>query len=327
MRTIRRILVALKDPSAKSLPIVAKATQLARGLDARLELFHCINDPVYSDIAAPPKQGFQIIEQDWRAAFLQRLEAIAVPLRRLGLAVGTSVEWDFPVYEAIVRRACAIGADLIVSECHRGRHFVPSVLQLTDWELLQTSPLPVLLVKATRQWSRPVILAAVDPSHAFEKPADLDSEILRAATVVSEALLGSLHAVHGWVPPPFGAAKTKPTTALAVKRVAAQARAHAQRQFEHVLRTTDIPRTRRHLIERHALDAIQDAARDTRSAIVVMGAVSRSGLKRVFIGNTAQRLLDALPCDILVVKPRQFRARVSRNARGVRLVAVQSLDL
>jgi hypothetical protein len=58
-----------------------------------------------------------------------------------------------------------------------------------------------------------------------------------------------------------------------------------------------------------------------------MGAVSRSGLKRIFIGNTAQRLLDLLPCDILVVKPRQFRARVSRNARGVRLVATRSLDL
>jgi universal stress protein E len=58
-----------------------------------------------------------------------------------------------------------------------------------------------------------------------------------------------------------------------------------------------------------------------------MGAVSRSGLKRIFIGNTAQRLLDTLACDILVVKPHQFRARVSRNARGVRLIATQPFNL
>jgi len=327
MRSIRRILVALKEPGAKSLPIVAKAVQLARGLNARLELFHCIDDPIYSDIAAPPQQGLQVIEQDWRTGILQRLESVAVPLRRQGLAVATSVEWDFPVYEAIVRRARDSGSDLIVSECHRGRHIVPALLHLTDWELLQVSPLPVLLVKNTSRWNRPVILAAVDPSHAFAKPAHLDAEILSASTAIRTALLGSLHVVHGWVPPPLGAAKVKSLDAATVRRVTTQALAQVQRQFDRVLRTTDVPRSRRHLIERHAIDAIQDVARDTHCSIVVMGAVSRSGLKRIFIGNTAQRLLDALACDILVVKPRQFRARVSRNARGVRLRAAQSLNL
>ena len=241
MRSIRRILVALKEPGAKSLPIVAKAVQLARGLNARLELFHCIDDPIYSDIAAPPQQGLQVIEQDWRTGILQRLESVAVPLRRQGLAVATSVEWDFPVYEAIVRRARDSGSDLIVSECHRGRHIVPALLHLTDWELLQVSPLPVLLVKNTSRWNRPVILAAVDPSHAFAKPAHLDAEILSASTAIRTALLGSLHVVHGWVPPPLGAAKVKSLDAATVRRVTTQALAQVQRQFDRVLRTTDVP--------------------------------------------------------------------------------------
>jgi nucleotide-binding universal stress UspA family protein len=32
--------------------------------------------------------------------------------------------------------------------------------------------------------------------------------------------------------------------------------------------------------------------------------MSRSGLKRIFIGNTAERVLDGLQCDVLVVKPK-----------------------
>ena len=36
--------------------------------------------------------------------------------------------------------------------------------------------------------------------------------------------------------------------------------------------------------------------------ILAMGAISRSGLKRVFIGSTAERVLETLPCDVLVVK-------------------------
>ena len=36
---------------------------------------------------------------------------------------------------------------------------------------------------------------------------------------------------------------------------------------------------------------------------LVMGAVSRSALKRLFIGNTAERVLDSVNCDVVVVKP------------------------
>jgi universal stress protein E len=44
-------------------------------------------------------------------------------------------------------------------------------------------------------------------------------------------------------------------------------------------------------------------ARAVRAGLVVMGAVSRSGLKRIFIGNTAEQVLDSLRCDVLIVKP------------------------
>jgi universal stress protein E len=40
--------------------------------------------------------------------------------------------------------------------------------------------------------------------------------------------------------------------------------------------------------------------------VVVMGAISRSALKRMFIGSTAERVLEYLPCDVLVVKPPDF---------------------
>jgi universal stress protein E len=42
-----------------------------------------------------------------------------------------------------------------------------------------------------------------------------------------------------------------------------------------------------------------------------MGAVSRSGLRKLFLGSTAEQLLDRLPCDVLVVKPAGFRTPVA----------------
>jgi universal stress protein E len=38
----------------------------------------------------------------------------------------------------------------------------------------------------------------------------------------------------------------------------------------------------------------------------VMGAVSRSAMKRVFIGSTAEIVLERMPCDVLVVKGPNF---------------------
>ena len=99
------------------------------------------------------------------------------------------------------------------------------------------------------------------------------------------------------------------------------ARAKAKPLFEGALVDRDIPRTRRHLVGGSPDDAIDQVARRTRADIVVMGALSRSGLKRLFIGDTAERLLGELPCDILVVKPQQFVCHVPIRCNGPRLRA------
>ena len=88
--------------------------------------------------------------------------------------------------------------------------------------------------------------------------------------------------------------------------------------FDKTLNATTI-RAHRHLIGRHPVDAILQAARISHTAIVVMGAVSRSGLKRLLIGNTAERILDELRCDVLMVKPRGFKSRTPSGVRGPRI--------
>jgi len=70
------------------------------------------------------------------------------------------------------------------------------------------------------------------------------------------------------------------------------------------------------------IDAIAQSARESKSSIVVMGAISRSGYKRLLIGNTAERILDDLSCDILVVKQEGFQTRVPRASRGMQVWSI-----
>jgi len=240
MRRIRRILVAVKDSAGNAPPALGKAAQLARALAAELVLFQAIDTPLSLEDHLARGRGVTDIERGKREPCLARLERQARRLRRLGIRVKVSAEWDYPAYEAIVRAAGRVGADLIVAERHPGRHVAASFLHLTDWELLRLAPLPVLLVKRRGLYRRPRVLAAVDPDRRYAKPVQLDREILEAS------------------------------------------------------------------------------APETRSAVVVMGALARSGLRGFLIGNTAERVLDQLPCDLLVVKPRGFRRELPRRRRGAR---------
>ena len=318
MRSIRRILVAIKDPQSKSLPAVAKAAQLAKALGARLELFHGISTPLYLNPYVPAAAQLDR-EREIRARFLEQLESIAAPLRRRHIEVSAAAEWDFPTYEAIVRRAAHTRADLIVAERHAGGHVGASLLRLTDWELLRLSPVPVLLVKSARPYRKPVILAAIDPGHAFSKPGTLDRDILQASTLVSQALRGSLHAMHAYAAPPLIATPHGIIDSSTAEIVEADAAAEAKRRLDQALRVTKIGRSRRHLVRRNPIDAIAQMAAKLAPGIVVMGAISRSGLKRLIIGNTAERVLDFLECDVLIVKPKRFHNKVPRARRGALL--------
>ncbi|HEX2790836.1 MAG TPA: universal stress protein [Steroidobacteraceae bacterium] len=328
MRSIRRILVAVKEPAARATPAaVKKAVQLARALGARLELFHALTAPIYADTFIYGDRSFSDITRAAQQQAEKRLQALAARLQGRGrrLRISVAAEWDMPAYEAIIRRAQASKADLIVAERHAGRHIAPGLLHLNDWELLRLSAVPVLLVKKSGLYDRPVVLAAVDPGRRHAKPAGLDAKILAVGSAVSGALRGLLYGVHAYVPVPGG---TRPTDALdsdTAASINARMAAGARHRFERALAGVRIPRSRRLLIGRPPIEAISQAASDIGSDIVVMGAVSHSGLRRWILDDTAEGLFDQLSCDLLIVKPARFKSDIARRTSGARLVPAMPL--
>jgi universal stress protein E len=319
MAPIRRILVAVNPLPGRVSPAVLKAAQIARACGAQIELFHALASPLYTDVSGFADRRLESLEGELRQMALNRLEAVADRLRLHSIKVSYSTEWDFPVYEAIIRRAVRIKADLIVASRQSGRHIAPWLLRLTDWELVRWSPIPVLLVKNPHAYRRPAVLAAIDPTHAFSKPLALDKEILSTAGMLSRTLAGTLHAVHVYARIPTDAVALLGREPQALRRVEHQARQSAKKQFDRALRSSHIAQAHRYLIGQHPINGIVEATQESRAAILVMGAISRTGFKRLLIGNTAERVLDQLGCDILVVKPAKFRNRVPTGVRGLQL--------
>ncbi|HEU4590970.1 MAG TPA: universal stress protein [Steroidobacteraceae bacterium] len=326
MHPIRHILIAVKNPDRRSQKGVEKALRIAKRLGASVELFHAISSPVFLDLQPLTGQSVAQIRREALSLRGARLEKLAARGRKAGVKTTSHVAWDFPPHEAIVRRAAAIHADLIVAECHEGKRLTPWLMHLTDWELLRTSPRPVLVLKNDRDWRDPVVLGAVDPSHAHAKPEQLDAGIVAAGEAMSRAFGGSFELLHANFPATFALMTGDAAMdAAALTQAYDQQRANSKAEFDAFASKMRVPRASRHLLDTDPGFAIPHMARKLGADLVVMGAVSRSGLKRVFIGNTAERVLEALPCDVLVIKPTRFPRRVSRASRGMRVVPPQPL--
>jgi universal stress protein E len=322
--TAARVLLAVRNPDARRQPSLAKAIQVARALGASLEFFHAITDSVFIELGRTSDDALERLRERVEGEARVGLARMAAVARKHGVQAECSVEWDYPPHEAVMRRVAATSATLIIAECHKGTRTRPWLIHLTDWELLRLSPVPVLLLKSGKPYRRPLTLAAVDPAHVHAKPSALDDRIIAAATELAHGLRGPLHVMHANYPTIVGtsveAAAKKAASSwstLSLDGLLEQERA----VFEAFRSQLGVPRTRAHLVEGNPTTAIPRLAKKLGAGIVVMGALSRSGLQRIFIGNTAERVLGALPCDVLVVKPETLAPKVASDSRGMRVHA------
>jgi universal stress protein E len=313
---LQRILVAIRDVRHAPKNELRRAAALARASRAIIELFHAIDEP--DPAASWPETATAQTAARQRDAIAtkrrQRLEQFARDASLRGMTVSCTTTWDHPPHEAIVRRALASRADLVIAATRGHRLGARFVLRNTDWELIRHCPLPLLLVKSRRPYQRPVVLAAVDPFHAHARPADLDARLLEAGARLAQLLRGTLHVFHAYLPlmsvapVPIGAA---PLVVMPPEVEDAHTR-QIERTIGALAGRADIPPSRRHVCLGDVASELAATARRARASVVVMGAVSRSAIARLFIGNAAERVLDRLGCDVLIVKPRGFRSGVAR---------------
>ncbi len=298
----RRILVAIADPSAGLNKAVRRAGALAHKSGASVELLHAMPFAVFAGIGPAESEAYIRFETQKNRRLLERT---ANHLRREEIIVNTQVDIRYPAHEAILRRIRLTQADLLIIEARKHNVFARMLLTQTDFELIRHCPIPVLIAKGRAAWRRPRILAALDPFHANDKPSELDDEIVAAADAIAALMGGSVHAAHIYRPVleliPGMEVDSAMVAAIPVQEKTYKGAVRGQ--FYEALSRHGIAKNRGHLVCGNPAIELPVVARSTRAGLVVMGAMSRSGLKRIFIGNTAEQVLDALQCDVLIVKP------------------------
>jgi nucleotide-binding universal stress UspA family protein len=75
-----------------------------------------------------------------------------------------------------------------------------------------------------------------------------------------------------------------------------------------------LPKVRYRIESGEPFEAILDTADMTRADLIVLATHGRTGIKRLIIGNVAEKVVRYAPCPVLIVTPRAAKRRRSGRA-------------
>ncbi len=149
-------------------------------------------------------------------------------------------------------------------------------------------------------------MAAIDPLNQHDKPAALDDQILVLSKMLAEKSNGEVHAFHSYDPRIAMASATANAyipVSLPLDEIEEEMREHHEKRFNEITEFYGLDDKHAHLVAGLTHEELPLMAKKKNADVIVMGAVARNRWKRIFIGATAERTLEHLPCDLLIVKP------------------------
>jgi universal stress protein E len=317
--------LAIADPTTEAQPAIDRAADFALRSQHPLVLLACVFDPYIAGEQLYPGIDLKKLRTNTLDQQMRRLRKLAQPLRERGLDVTARVVFDHPLHEGIVREVLRLSPAMVVKDTHHHSALSRILFSNTDWHLIRDCPAPLWLVKGRRETTGNAVMASVDPLHRNDKPASLDRQIVSIAQEMAALYGGAVHVAHasGNLAPAAGAALPVAAVIPADMQIAIEenSRREHREALDRFVADIGFPADQVHLRIGSPADVIPALAREMGAALVVLGAVSRSRLKRAFIGSTAEQALEALPTDVLIVKPDGFVCPVNARQRALGYMA------
>jgi universal stress protein E len=298
-------ILAIVEPDLAPQEVVARAVWLSELTGSTLTLLLCD-----AGVTALANNFFvsaetKAIAENMRTAQREILEDLAEPARRRNVALTLDVLDERPVGEGILQRALDMNPRFVIKGTQYHSEARRAIFIDTDWFLIRTCPYPLWLVKPHEMAAKPLIIAAVDPTHEQDVNARMDHLIVEQARAIAAKTGGEVHLLHTYQPlEGIGAEATKTfkPIRLAIDELSARIAVEHREKLDTLAAATGIATNHTHQLPGATRDVLPFFARDRHADLVVMGAVARWSLQRAAIGSTAERVLDHLPCDILIVR-------------------------
>ena len=179
--------------------------------------------------------------------------------------------------EAVVKAAQRSGVDAVIKASHSHSATQRLFKKTSDWTLIRQCECPVLLVKHKPTGEGRKVLAAVDLRKEKDAYEAINANILEFCQRYVESDISEVHFLNAHKDLP-----TRPDRGGMIRACGVDS--------EYV-----------HIKMGDASKVIVECAEELSANLVVIGNSARSGLSAAVNSNTAERVLDDLACDLLVI--------------------------
>lgn len=300
MLNIRHILVAL-DSEHPEQPAFDRALDLASALKADITILGSCFEPYCEDNSSLESETKQSIKSALMNNCQQWLDSFAVEAERKGLEISTEVHWQKNLYNAVMMSMNTNNFDLVIKGAKDHYGIVDRIFTHSDWNLLRHCPSPVLLVKSAKPWKNNRILASIDATSHNEGHRLINENILDFSEHLADHLATDLHMVNAYPMVALAFAMVPEVTAPddVQEYITRQHRSECER-YAHKYKINE---DHIHIVEGDPEDVLEVMTEEIKADLVVIGSVAREGISGVLLGNTAEKIINRVPCDILVIKP------------------------
>jgi universal stress protein E len=189
--------------------------------------------------------------------------------------VTVDLEWDRDWYRAVVRASISRNVDVVLKSTYRHTPGQRILNRTSDWTLIRECLCPVLLVREGSTGELQKVLAAIDIRAKSDSYQRINQRIIDFSQRVLDQADAEVHFINAF---------------LELTQVPDR---------NELVKACGIDSNRIHLRMGEPDEVIVQSAREMNANLVVVGNSARSGLAAVMRGNTVEKVLDKLACDVL----------------------------
>lgn len=217
--------------------------------------------------------------------------------------------------------------DLVV-KCAEDSDWLSRLFESEDMHILRKCPCPVLMLKPGQNDSFRNIMATIDVNDDLNVVGkervqeQLNKQVLEYSAALSLPELTSLHIGSAWEAYAEDFYRSSTFSRLPEEKVdqyVELVRRDCSDKLGVLVKEMDdmfgtelmqylMPRV--HLVKGKAAKELPLMAEKFNIDLIVMGTVGRVGIPGLFIGNTAESILEQVKCSVLAIKPQGFKTPV-----------------
>lgn len=303
MQSIKNILVVI-DPTVERDFVVERAKMIARAAAAKVVLFinssNTLNEHSYL-YEGIDGDFFKAQSNIFETRYRKILDGLVEEFTEENIEVSSLYTEHHHLAESIIGQAIESSPDLVLKSTHHHSAIGRALVTNTDWRLIRKCPPPLLLVKPNPWKTEGSIVAAVDPFHSKADQSHLSHSLISHAELLSSLLQQATNIFHSFFPFVSTMFPMGSESYLGLERMRDE---HAKKLNE-LLQDHNIAEGSIELSAGEIVPNLIKHLKTVNANMLIIGVLSRNVIERAIVGNTAEKILEGCPCDVLVIKPPQ----------------------